>query len=45
MMKHLLLALAGTSLIAMSATGQAADLAAGKALYDKNCASCHGADA
>ncbi len=44
-MKHLLLALAGTSLIALSATGQAADLAAGKALYEKNCASCHGADA
>lgn len=45
-MKHLLLALAGTSLISLSAMGQAADLAAGKAAWDKAaCAACHGADA
>lgn len=45
-MKHLSIALAGVALIACSGLSQAADLAAGKAVWEKlNCASCHGADA
>ncbi len=45
-MKQFSLALAGTMLIATAGLSQAADLAAGKAVWEKvNCASCHGADA
>lgn len=45
-MKHLSLALAGVLLSASAGLSQAADLAAGKATWEKlNCASCHGADA
>jgi cytochrome c553 len=45
-MKQLSLALAGASLLLASSLSFAADLAAGKATYEKlNCASCHGADA
>ena len=45
-MKHLSIALAGAALIASASLSQAADLAAGKAVWEKlNCASCHGADA
>ena len=45
-MKKLTLALAGAALFALGSGAFAADLAAGKAAYEKfNCASCHGADA
>jgi cytochrome c553 len=45
-MKLLSLALAGTALLVASTFANAADLAAGKATWEKiNCASCHGADA
>jgi len=45
-MKHLTLALTGALLLGSATLSQAADLAAGKAVWDKlNCASCHGADA
>jgi cytochrome c553 len=45
-MNRFLLALAGASLLLSSTPSSAADLAAGKAVYEKlNCASCHGADA
>lgn len=44
-MKKLSLALAGATLFALGSGAYAADLAAGKAAYEKfNCASCHGAD-
>ena len=44
-MKHLSIALAGAALIVSASLSQAADLAAGKAVWEKvNCASCHGAD-
>jgi len=43
-MKHLSIALAGAALIVSASFSQAADLAAGKAVWEKvNCASCHGA--
>jgi len=49
MRKTITLALVGATLTIPAMTGlpaQAADLAAGKAVFDKyNCASCHGADA
>ncbi|GAA5233933.1 c-type cytochrome [Verticiella sediminum] len=45
-MKRQLLALAGIALSTAALTAQAADLAAGRAVFEKfNCASCHGADA
>ena len=45
-MKHLKLALCGVAVMISSGLAQAADLAAGKAVWEKvNCASCHGADA
>lgn len=45
-MKRFVLALAGTIMSAVVSGGHAADLAAGKAVFEKfNCASCHGADA
>ena len=45
-MKHLKLALCGVVVMISSGLAQAADLAAGKAVWEKvNCASCHGADA
>jgi cytochrome c553 len=45
-MKHLSLALTGALLLGSASWVQAADLAAGKAVWEKmNCASCHGADA
>ncbi|WP_233238413.1 c-type cytochrome [Bordetella sp. LUAb4] len=45
-MKRYLLACAGAALLASSGLVQAADLEAGKAVFQKfNCASCHGADA
>jgi len=45
-MKHLTLALTGALLLGSATLSQAADLAAGKAVWEKlNCASCHGADA
>jgi len=45
-MKQFSLALTGALLIATAGLSQAADLAAGKAVWEKvNCASCHGADA
>lgn len=45
-MKKLSIALAGVALFACLGAAQAADLAAGKAAWEKgNCASCHGADA
>ena len=45
-MKHLKLALCGVALLMSASLAQAADLAAGKAVWEKvNCASCHGADA
>ncbi|MGE4370867.1 MAG: cytochrome c [Burkholderiaceae bacterium] len=45
-MKKLTLALAGAAALAFGSGALAADLAAGKAAYEKfNCASCHGADA
>jgi cytochrome c553 len=45
-MKQLTLALTGALLLGSATLSQAADLAAGKAVWDKlNCASCHGADA
>lgn len=45
-MKHLTLALTGAILLGSASLSQAADLAAGKAVWEKlNCASCHGADA
>jgi cytochrome c553 len=45
-MKHLSIALAGAALIATAGFSHAADLASGKAVWEKaNCASCHGADA
>lgn len=44
-MKHLTLALTGALLLGSATLSQAADLAAGKAVWEKlNCASCHGAD-
>jgi cytochrome c553 len=44
-MKKLTLALAGSALFALASGAFAADLAAGKAAFDKfTCASCHGAD-
>lgn len=45
-MKHLTLALTGALLLGSATLSQAADLASGKAVWEKlNCASCHGADA
>jgi len=45
-MKQLSLALTGALLLGSASLVQAADLAAGKAVWEKlNCASCHGADA
>ena len=45
-MKHFSIALAGAVLLGSASLSHAADLAAGKAVWDKlNCASCHGADA
>ena len=45
-MKHLSIALAGALLATTAGFSHAADLAAGKAVWEKaNCASCHGADA
>ena len=45
-MKYLTLALTGALLLGSATLSQAADLAAGKAVWEKlNCASCHGADA
>jgi len=45
-MKHLSLALASLTILTASSLACAADLAAGKAVFEKlNCASCHGADA
>jgi cytochrome c553 len=45
-MKRFMLVLVGTLLTVLVATSYAADLGAGKAVFDKfNCASCHGADA
>jgi cytochrome c553 len=45
-MKLTTLALGSALLLGAVATSQAADLAAGKAVWEKlNCASCHGADA
>ncbi len=45
-MKKLILALAGSAMLAGAAGAGAADLAAGKAAFEKfTCASCHGADA
>jgi cytochrome c553 len=45
-MKHTTLALLGMMLALTGLSAQAADLAAGKAVFQKfNCASCHGADA
>lgn len=45
-MKRITLALAGMALAGATAQAAAADLAAGRAVYEKfNCASCHGADA
>lgn len=45
-MKHLTLALTGAILLGSASLSQAADLAEGKAVWEKlNCASCHGADA
>ncbi|MBB5214965.1 c-type cytochrome [Parapusillimonas granuli] len=45
-MKKLTLALAGSALVALASGASAADLAAGKAAFEKfTCASCHGADA
>jgi len=45
-MKHLKLALCGAALLMTVGVTHAADLAAGKAVWEKvNCASCHGADA
>jgi cytochrome c553 len=44
-MKQLKLALTGVLLLGSVSLAQAADLAAGKAAWEKlNCASCHGAD-
>ena len=44
-MKHLSIALAGAAMIIASGLAQSADLAAGKAVWEKvNYASCHGAD-
>ncbi|MYN14468.1 c-type cytochrome [Pusillimonas sp. TS35] len=43
-MKSLTIALAGAALFAMGGAAAAADLAAGKATYEKTCAACHGAD-
>lgn len=44
-MKKFTLALAGAAVFALSSGASAADLAAGKAAFEKfNCASCHGAD-
>jgi cytochrome c553 len=44
-MKQLTLALTGALLLGSATLSQAADLAAGKAVWEKlNCASCHGAD-
>ncbi|NYT83723.1 cytochrome c [Alcaligenaceae bacterium] len=44
-MKKLTLALAGSVLVALASGVSAADLAAGKAAFEKfTCASCHGAD-
>ena len=44
-MKKLILALAGSVLLAGATGAAAADLSAGKAAYEKfTCASCHGAD-
>lgn len=45
-MKRYFLALAGALLASAAVTSHAADLNAGKAVFEKfNCASCHGADA
>jgi cytochrome c553 len=45
-MKYITLALTGALLLGSATLSQAADLAAGKAVWEKlNCASCHGADA
>ncbi|AEC20464.1 putative cytochrome [Pusillimonas sp. T7-7] len=44
-MKKLILALAGSAIFALSSGAMAADLAAGKAAFEKfTCATCHGAD-
>jgi len=45
-MKNVTIALTGALLLGAVSLSHAADLAAGKAVWDKlNCASCHGADA
>lgn len=45
-MKRISIALAGALLLGSVSLSNAADLAAGKAVWEKlNCASCHGADA
>jgi cytochrome c oxidase cbb3-type subunit III len=45
MQKKLLAILAGVGLISAAASGVfAADSSAGKAVFDKNCVGCHGAD-
>ncbi|MFJ1301117.1 c-type cytochrome [Pseudomonadota bacterium AL_CKDN230030165-1A_HGKHYDSX7] len=43
-MNRSMLALAGASLL-LAGAAQAQDIAAGKALFEKTCVSCHGADA
>jgi cytochrome c553 len=45
-MKRFTLALAGLALTSLGGLANAADIEAGRAVYEKfNCASCHGADA
>jgi len=45
-MKRFTLALAGLALTSLATVASAADLEAGRAVFEKfNCASCHGADA
>jgi cytochrome c553 len=44
-MKRTIVTLAGVLLGLATTMSQAEDLAAGKALFEKTCASCHGADA
>ncbi|VFR18669.1 cytochrome c554 [plant metagenome] len=45
MMTRTQLALAGAALFLTAHAAGAADLAAGRALFEKTCVSCHGADA
>jgi cytochrome c553 len=44
-MKRYTVALAGVMLATAACATHAADLAAGKAIFEKTCAACHGADA